>query len=287
MNTYAVTGSASGMGKAVVEKLRDAGHKVIGVDIHDAEVVADLSTPEGRQTAAAEVLRLAEGHLDGAVLAAGLGPSSDPGRVHKLAEVNYFGVVELLQAWRPVLAAAGDARVVVFSSNSTTTVPAVPGAVVKAFLQGDGARAERAAGRMGQKTAPAMAYAGSKIALTRWLRRNAVTPEWAGAGIRLNAIAPGAIMTPLLQRQLATPEEAKAIESFPVPVGGFGDPAQIAEWVVLMLGPAADFMCGSIVFVDGGTDAYFRPDDWPKALPITRLPQYLRRMREFAASRRG
>ncbi|QEW04032.1 SDR family oxidoreductase [Microbacterium lushaniae] len=278
MGTYVVTGSASGMGAAVVSRLREAGHEVIGVDLREAEVVADLSTAEGRASAGRTVLERAGGRLDGAVLAAGVGPM--PGREELIAAVNYSGVVELLEAWRPALAAAGNARVVVFSSNSTTTVPAVPGGVVRALLKGDRARAIRAARRMG-KNAPAMVYAGSKIAVTRWMRRNAVTAEWAGAGIRLNAIAPGAILTPLLQKQLSEPEEAKAIESFPVPVGGFGDPAQIADWVLMMLGPSAGFLCGAVIFVDGGTDAYFRADDWPVPLGLTRVRAYMRRMKEF------
>ena len=278
MGTYVVTGSASGMGAAVVSRLREAGHEVIGVDLREAEVVADLSTAEGRASAGRTVLERAGGRLDGAVLAAGVGPM--PGREELIAAVNYSGVVELLEAWRPALAAAGNARVVVFSSNSTTTVPAVPGGVVRALLKGDRARAIRVARRMG-KNAPAMVYAGSKIAVSRWMRRNAVTAEWAGAGIRLNAIAPGAILTPLLQKQLSEPEEAKAIENFPVPVGGFGDPAHIADWVLMMLGPSAQFLCGAVIFVDGGTDAYFRADDWPVPLGLTRVRGYLRRMKEF------
>lgn len=56
MGTYAVTGSASGMGRQASEKLRAAGHTVIGVDLRDAEVLADLSTAQGRRAAADEVL---------------------------------------------------------------------------------------------------------------------------------------------------------------------------------------------------------------------------------------
>ncbi|KLL95454.1 NAD-dependent epimerase, partial [Rhodococcus sp. IITR03] len=73
VGVYVVTGSASGMGRAVAEQLRAAGHTVIGVDIGEAEVVADLSTPQGRKGAVEKVLEAAEGRLDGAVLAAGLG----------------------------------------------------------------------------------------------------------------------------------------------------------------------------------------------------------------------
>lgn len=107
-------------------------------------------------------------------------------------------------------------------------------------------------------------------------------PEWAGSGVRLNAIAPGAVLTPLLQEQLSNPRQAKAVRSFPVPVGGFGEASQMAAWMCFMLSDAADFLCGSIVFVDGGTDAYFRPDDWPKPVPAHRLAGYLRRFRRGA-----
>ena len=50
-----------------------------------------------------------------------------------------------------------------------------------------------------------------------------------------------------------------------MPIGGFGDAGHLADWVVFMLSDAADFLCGSVVFVDGGSDAWFRADDWPAA----------------------
>ncbi|OBK88552.1 hypothetical protein A5648_01830 [Mycolicibacter sinensis] len=75
MGVYAVTGSASGMGKQAADKLRAAGHTVIGVDLRDADVVADLSTSDGRAAGAEAVLAACGGRLDGAVLAAGIGPT--------------------------------------------------------------------------------------------------------------------------------------------------------------------------------------------------------------------
>lgn len=280
VSTYAVTGAASGMGRAVAEKLTAAGHTVIDVDIVEATVQADLSTPAGRRAAAAAVLERSGGRLDGAVMAAGLGPAPGRDRPRLIAEVNFFGVVDLLEAWRPALAASEAAKVVVFSSNSSTTVPMVPGRAVRGFLDGD---IDRVLGtlRLFGKQAPTFAYAAGKIAISRWVRRTAVTPEWAGAGIRLNAIAPGAVLTPLLEEQLATPAEAKQIKRFPVPIGGYGDAGQLADWVVFMLSDAASFLCGSVVFVDGGSDAWFRADDWPRGVPARRLRGYLNRMREF------
>jgi len=275
-----VTGAASGMGRAVAAKLTAAGHTVIDVDIVDATVRADLSTPAGRRDAATAVLERCGGVLDGAVMAAGLGPAPDRDRPRLIAEVNYFGVVELLEAWRPALAATDAAKVVVFASNSSTTVPMVPGRAVRGFLDGD---IDRVVGtlRIFGKQAPTFAYAASKIAISRWVRRTAVTQEWAGAGIRLNAIAPGAVLTPLLEKQLATPAEAKQIKRFPVPIGGFGDAGHLADWVVFMLSDAADFLCGSVVFVDGGSDAWFRADDWPRGVPARRLRSYLKRTAAF------
>jgi NAD(P)-dependent dehydrogenase (short-subunit alcohol dehydrogenase family) len=278
MGTYVVTGSASGMGRESAMRLQARGHRVIGVDIQQADVVADLSTARGRSTAALQVLTAAEGRLDGAVLAAGLGPGRGADRPRQIAEVNFLGVVDLLEHWRGALAVTAKAKVVVISSNSTTTTPAVPARAVRALLAGDVDRALRATRMFGPANA-AMMYAASKIAVTRWLRRHAVTPDWAGTGIRLNALAPGAIMTPLLEEQLADSRQAGAIRRFPVPVGGFGDPGQLADWVCFMLSDAADFLCGSVVFVDGGTDAHFRPDDWPIPVPAHRLVSYVRRFR--------
>jgi NAD(P)-dependent dehydrogenase (short-subunit alcohol dehydrogenase family) len=264
------------MGRQAAEKLRAAGHTVIGVDLRDADVVADLSGPDGRAAASEQVLALCGGRLDGAVLAAGVGPT--PRATRLILQVNYFGVVDLLEAWRPALAATGAAKVVVIGSNSTTTVPAVPRSAVRALLTGNAAKAVRRL-RVFGPGAPSLAYAASKIAVSRWVRRRAVEPSWAGAGIRLNALAPGAIMTPLLEKQLATPGQEKAVRSFPVPVGGFGDPGQLADWMLFMLSDAADFLCGSVIFVDGGSDAYFRADDWPRSVGILRLPRYLMRFK--------
>lgn len=279
MGTFAVTGSASGMGKASAEKLRAAGHTVIGIDLKDADVIADLSTPDGRAAAVATVLERTGGVLDGAVLAAGLGPH--PGRERLIAQVNYFGVVDLLTGWHAALAKSGDARVVVFSSNSTTTTPMVPEKTVKAFLAGDADKAI-AATALFKDNASAMVYAGSKIAVTRWVRRTAVLPEWAEAGIRLNAVAPGAIHTPMVQAQLDDPHQRGAIEAFPVPVGRLGQADEVAEAVMFLVGPASEFMAGTVLFVDGGTDAYFRSDEWPKQVPFTGLRRYLRLAKEYA-----
>src|SRR5262249_33113486 len=95
----------------------------------------------------------------------------------------------------------------------------------------------------------------------RWVRRQAPGPEWAGAGIRLNAVVPGAVQTPLLQAGLDAPVFGDAIRGFPIPLGGFGRPEQIAAAITFLLGADAAFCCGPLLYVDGGSDALFRADD--------------------------
>jgi len=272
------------MGRETAQRLRGDGHTVIGVDVKNADIVADLSTPRGRREAVDGVLAACGGKLEGAVLAAGLGPARSRDRPRQIAQVNYFRVVELLVGWRPALAAGERAKVVVVSSNSSTTVPAVPRRTARALLAQDAEKAVRSV-RLFGPAAPTLMYAASKIAVTRWVRRQAVLPDWAGSGVRLNALAPGATMTPLLEEQLSTPGQAKAVRAFPVPIGGFGDVRHIADWMCFMLSDSADFLCGSVVFVDGGTDAHFRADDWPKPFPAHRLLGYLRRFRSMASAR--
>lgn len=282
MGVYVVTGSASGMGRSTAEQLRWEGHRVIGVDLHRADVEVDLSTVEGRQRAIAEVRSSCNGRLDGAVMAAGLGPV--PGLEDTIAKVNFLGVVELLEGLHEELATAGNAKVVIFSSNSTTTIPGVPDAVIDAFMERDTDTAVRIAAAAGPQASPSFVYAGSKTAVTHWMRPVGVTQKWAGRGIRINALAPGAIRTPLLERQLADPDLAPAIKAFPIPVREFGKPEEVARWAVFMLSPAANFLCGSVIFLDGGTDAWFRADSWPRAMGVEEMPTHKAKMEEFAAT---
>lgn len=281
MGTYVVTGAASGIGAATAQELRAAGHRVIGVDLHDAEVTADLSSAGGRQTAIGGILDASDGRLDGAVLAAGLGPGKD--REQMIGEVNVRGVTELLTALRPLLAAAGNAKVVVFGSNSTTATPFVPHAAIRRLRSGDVDGAVRVIRRRGP-LAGAIAYAASKIAVTQWCREQAVSPDWAGAGIRLNVIAPGPVMTPLLQSQLAG-STGSQVRSFPLPIREYGTAEQLSSWVMMMLSPAADFLVGSVIVVDGGTEALLRTRDWPRALPLSATPRMLWTM--YRAPKRG
>jgi NAD(P)-dependent dehydrogenase (short-subunit alcohol dehydrogenase family) len=246
------------MGAATKARLEAAGQRVIGVDLRDADVVADLSTAEGRQAAIDAVAERAGSAIDGLVTWAGVaGLSHLPGGL--LASVNYFGSVSLIEGLRPLLAQGDLPAVVAISSNSTTCQPGVPMDLVELCLSGGETAARSAADAAGALAT----YPATKTAIARWVRRTATGPDWAGAGITMNAVAPGAIETPMLQ---ATREDAvvgKFIDAFPIPVGRKGTADELAAVVAFLLGPDARFLCGSVVFVDGGTDALLRPDDVP------------------------
>ena len=258
MGTIAVTGSASGIGAATTDRLQADGHQVIGVDLHDADVVADLATPEGRGDAVAAVTERCGGVLDGLVTCAGLGAlPSRPGSL--LVEVNYFGTVELLADLRPALARGTNPSAVAIASNSTTIQPGMPIALIDALLAPDRELARRLADEA-ETLAP---YPCTKVAVSRFVRRNATKDEWIGAGIRLNAVSPGLITTALSDEQFADDYVGPLISSFPVPLGRPGRPAEMAALIAFLLGPESSFFCGSIVLSDGGSEALLRPDDWP------------------------
>ena len=76
---------------------------------------------------------------------------------------------------------------------------------------------------------PALAYLGSKNALGRAVRRR--SSRWAETGVRLNAVAPGPVMTPLLQGDMDDPETGEAIRNLHIPLGRVGEPDEVAELV--------------------------------------------------------
>jgi NAD(P)-dependent dehydrogenase (short-subunit alcohol dehydrogenase family) len=257
--TYAITGAASGMGAATTQRLRDQGHRVITVDQRDADIVADLGTPEGRARAVAEIGTMADGRLEGFVPFAGVGPLPDRKGSLNIS-VNYFGSVEMLDALRPLLAAGDQPAAVAISSNSTTCQPGVPLDLVDACLAGDEAAARDL---VDTKYDSMVAYPASKIGVARWVRSHAVQPEWAGAGITLNAVAPGMIDTPMVAEGRAHPDLGPLLDAFTLPIGRPGRPEEIAALVGFLLGPDARNFCGSLIFCDGGTDALIHPHDHP------------------------
>jgi NAD(P)-dependent dehydrogenase (short-subunit alcohol dehydrogenase family) len=248
-----VTGSGSGMGAAIADLMRGTGQRVVGVDLRGAEVIADLSAPAGRAAAVAQVMELCDGTVDALVACAGLRDASAT-----TVSVNYFGSIELVCALRQALSASAAPRVVLTSSLASV-LPCDP-AIVEACLAGDEASARAAA----EASTPddggrPRVYSSSKTAVSRWVRRTAATPEYAGAGILLNAVAPGTVATPMVADVLAS-EEARAawLAFLPNAQSRFPVAAEAAELFCWLASPENSLLIGQTVFADLGSELLIR-----------------------------
>jgi len=249
---YTITGGATGIGAALKQKLRDRGDVVIVVDIKDADIIADLSTDAGRNQAIAGIMERAPGGLDGFIPCAGLGPSVKP--CDLITRVNFFGAVSLIQGLQPLLKMR-KGSVVAISSNSAS-LPGHNKDYVKALLAEDETLACKIiAGFDGQS-----AYGGSKYALAVWMRKHA--PLFMKDGVRMNAVAPGITQTAMTDQVFRDPTWGDAIRQFNdlTPCGSMASPDMIAAAILFLLDPVSEFVCGSVLFVDGGTDALLRPE---------------------------
>lgn len=215
-----VVGASRGIGAAVAKKLRSAGH----------EVLATARQPDGDETTFAfdaadptPSLALPE-KLDGLVYCPGtvnLKPfhrlSSE--EIQRDLEVNTLGAVRLLQLALPALKKSERASVVLFSTVAVGT---------------------------GMPMHASIALAKGAI---EGLARS-LAAEWAPR-IRVNVIAPSLTDTPLVAQLVSTPERREASASRH-PLKRIGDAEETAAWVEHLLGPAAGFMTGQIIRLDGG-----------------------------------
>ena len=254
MRTTVVTGAASGIGAATAALLRDRGERVIGVDLHDAEVEVDLGTAHGRAELVAAVARLSDGVVDAVIAVAGTAAL-----VPENVAVNYFGMIATLDGVRPLLAGATHPRAVATASLAVN----FPNdkRLVDAMLRDDEPAAlSRATELLESPETQTQLYISSKHALARWIRRAAPTDRWAGAGIPLNAIAPGVVRTPMAPDVDTEDGRARLLAQAPMPLNGVEDPVVPGRLLAWLAGEENTHLCGQIVFVDGGADAIARGD---------------------------
>ena len=188
------------------------------------------------------------GTLDAVVACAGI---LNQGR--KTLAVNYFGAIATLQGLRPLLAAATAPRATAVGSVAAY-FPADP-LLVTALLAGDEAAALDAAGN----DSDIRLYAASKQALTRWCRKAAISPTWAGAGILLNVVAPGLVETGMNRETFTDPARRAHVSAMmPIPLGRHAQPSEIASLIAYLVSPANSFTTGQVIFCDGGQEALQR-----------------------------
>ena len=258
MGTYCVTGAASGIGRATKLRLEADRHRVIGVDLREGDITADLGTPAGRAHVVDQVLALSGGVLHGLVPAAGI--TGDPlGTV----SINFFGVMALIDGLHDALAAAGGAAMVLISSNSTILTPDLTRADATFYLDH---MDDEAACRSHFAEQGFLAYPAGKLALSYWARANAGSPEWIGKGIRVNAVAPGVTETGMTVPIRDNPASAGRLERIPIPLGRWGRADEIASVIRFLLSDESSFIVGQTIIADGGTDIVMQPTSHPNPL---------------------
>jgi NAD(P)-dependent dehydrogenase (short-subunit alcohol dehydrogenase family) len=238
-----VSGAASGIGEAVARRLVASGAKVVLTDIQADRLarVAD-SLGDGAVAVPADIRRddtpglvvdaaiEAFGRLDGVVNSAGVLDAADIQEVTResydnLMAINVRGPLFLTQA---ALRHLGPGGSVVFVASGNAAL-ATPGGAV---------------------------YASTKGALVSLVKGFAA--DLAPLGIRVNAVSPGPIDTPLLEGAFSDPENRRIIEAA-VPAGRAGRPQEIAEVVAFLISDGSTYLHGSNIAADGGTTAVWSP----------------------------
>lgn len=246
--TYVLTGSASGIGRATKELLESQGHRVIGVDLRNADVIADLGTSAGRDVMIDQVTKNSGGTVDAILAVAGVDIAGPP-----TIAINYYGALATIEGLRPLLLKSSAPRAVAVSS--ITSIHPFDHELLHAMLDGTEEQALRRA------EVAKYSYATSKRALSRWIRRVAIDAEWAGSGIPLNAIAPGLVKTELLARLFEDPETKLRISAgTPMPLGGPFEPLATAQLLAWLASEQNGHMTGQTIFIDGGADVVLRGD---------------------------
>jgi NAD(P)-dependent dehydrogenase (short-subunit alcohol dehydrogenase family) len=231
--TALVTGTAQGIGRAIAEALVADGHRVIGVDVRDQDagpmvrtIRADLAEPAAIEAIAADVVAADILVNNAAILIEKPIEETSVGDFDRTIAVNLRAPFLLSRAIGSGMKERGWGRIVNISSVGART-----GSVSQAAV-----------------------YAATKaglIALTKNFARN-----YGPFGVTVNAVAPGAIETPMVAGQAeVTPGFREAVTA-QVPLRRFAQPAELAAVVAFLASDAASFVTGATVDVNGGWFMY-------------------------------
>ena len=225
----AVTGAGGGIGAAACQRLEEEGATVYALDLADAPVGRVVPTDVTDPASLAEAVQLVLGQeqrVDAVVAAAGVveddvpAETMTPDLFDRVLGVNLRGVFLTCQAFGRPMLERGQGSVLAISSMSGNHVVNVP-----------------------QRQC---AYNASKAGVSALVRSLAV--EWGPRGVRVNAIAPGYVDTPLL----AAKKHQFDGWLGQTPLGRMAGPAEIAGTIAFLLSDEARYYCGSELLVDGG-----------------------------------
>ncbi len=227
-----VTGGTSGIGAATTQAFRRAGAQVVACGVSAEEIAAARANPdfEGvdlRQLdvtdkAAVDALVAGLPSLDVVVHSAGLirrEAEHEPDTFDHVIDVNLGGGMRVSAAARPLLARSKGSIVFLASVMSFFGGPKQP------------------------------AYSASKGAVRNLTM--SLAAAYAAEGIRVNAVAPGWVVTNLSKGARENPERNAMIMAR-TPMGRWADPAEIADPILFLCSDAARYMTGTVMLVDGG-----------------------------------
>ncbi|GAA2813526.1 3-oxoacyl-ACP reductase [Crossiella cryophila] len=243
-----ITGAASGIGLATTRRFAEEGATVVVVDIDEATgkqvadevnglfVRADVTSPTDVEALYATVFEK-YGRIDIAFNNAGISPPEDDSILttgleawRKVQEVNLTSVYLCCKYVLPYMQRAGKGSII-----NTASFVAVMGAATSQI-----------------------SYTASKGGVLAMSRELGV--QFAREGIRVNALCPGPVNTPLLQELFAKDPERAARRLVHIPMGRFAEPAEIAAAVTFLASDDSSFITASQFLVDGGlTGAYVTP----------------------------
>jgi NAD(P)-dependent dehydrogenase (short-subunit alcohol dehydrogenase family) len=221
-STAVVTGATSGIGRALLAAFQREGYRAIGVDRVPSEGVETLDVTDAAAVTAFAANLEALAVLVNAAGVLRLRQEYDPSEFTRVVDVNLTGTMRMAVACRTALAKARGTIVNIASMHAIFGAPLSP------------------------------AYAASKGGVVQLTKSLAVA--WAEDGIRVNAIAPGWIETPMTVPARSDAARNRAILDR-TPLGRWGTPDDIVGPALFLASDAARFITGAILVVDGGYSA--------------------------------